>query len=58
MNDREARDILGVEPDDPPEVIEGAARALAEQTHPDTPGGDREVFERVQAAKDLLLDNS
>jgi hypothetical protein len=56
--DPPAHEVLGVRPDAPPEVVEGAARARIQQTHPDKPGGDREAFQRVQRAKEQLLDDS
>ena len=43
--------ILGVEPDDPPELMEKVWRAKALYYHPDTPKtGNREAYERVTAA--------
>jgi hypothetical protein len=56
--DPPAHEVLGVAPDAPPEVVKGAARARIQQTHPDKPNGDRKAFQRVQRAKEQLLDDS
>ena len=47
--------IVGVEPDDPPELMEKVWRAKALFYHPDNPKtGNREAYERVKAAYDRL----
>ena len=43
----EARQTLGVAEDADQAAIKAAHRRLAKQTHPDTPGGDRDAFERI-----------
>ena len=47
--------ILGVEPGDPPELMEKVWRVKALFYHPDVPKtGNREAYERVKAAYDRL----
>lgn len=46
--------VLGVLPDAPREVIEGAWRSLAGKHHPDR-GGSPEAFHRLTKARDALL---
>ena len=47
--------IVGVEPDDPPELMEKVWRVKALFYHPDNQKtGNREAFERVKAAYDRL----
>mgnify|MGYP000657539130 FL=1 len=48
-------EVLGVAPDAPAAVIEGAARQLKAEAHPDN-GGDRDQFQRVVAAEEAMLD--
>ncbi|MCU4716797.1 J domain-containing protein [Halapricum hydrolyticum] len=48
-------EVLGVAPDAPAAVIEGAARQLKAEAHPDN-GGDREQFQRVVTAEEAMLD--
>ena len=48
-------ETLGLAPDATPEQIKKAHRRRASETHPDM-GGDREEFQRVQAAYELLSD--
>lgn len=47
-------EILGVAPDAPEAAVEGAARQLKAETHPDN-GGDREQFQRVCEAEEAML---
>ncbi len=49
----EARAVLGLAPDAPPEALMGAFRAAAKLAHPDH-GGDAERFRRVLEAYRLL----
>lgn len=46
---RDPYEVLGVRADSPPEVIEGAYRALAKRHHPDA-GGDADTFKAIQGA--------
>lgn len=47
--------IVGVEPGDPPELMEKVWRAKALFYHPDNPKtGNRDAYERVKAAYDRL----
>ena len=47
--------ILGVEPGDPPELMEKVWRVKALFYHPDVPKtGNRDAYERVKAAYDRL----
>ncbi|QGX95916.1 J domain-containing protein [Haloplanus rallus] len=48
-------EVLDVSPDAPEAVIEGAYRAKVQETHPDK-GGSQEAFERVQRAREAMLD--
>jgi hypothetical protein len=48
-------EVLEIPPDSPPEVVRGAYRAKAKQTHPDR-GGSQKSFERVERAKEALID--
>jgi hypothetical protein len=50
-----AHEVLDVAPDAPDGVVEAAARQKVKQVHPDH-GGDPEAFQRVQRAKEVLLD--
>ena len=50
----QARKTLGVTEGADRAAIKAAYRALAKETHPDAPGGDREAFEKVQSAFELL----
>lgn len=54
----EAYTILGVSPDASAETVRAAYREKAIETHPDTDGGDKERFKRVNRAYDLLTDRS
>nr|WP_233265075.1 J domain-containing protein [Halomarina oriensis] len=47
--------ILDVPRDADDATVRSAARDLAKETHPDA-GGDREAFQRVQSAKEAMLD--
>jgi hypothetical protein len=47
-------EVLEVAPDAPEAVVEGAYRA--KETHPDKPEGSEEAFQRVQRAKEAMLD--
>jgi len=49
-----AREILGVAEDADQAAIKAAYRALAKETHPDAPSGDREAFEKLKSAYELL----
>src|SRR5579862_4940381 len=53
LNPIEARAILGLAPDAPPEALMGAFRSAAKSAHPDH-GGDAERFRRVLEAYRLL----
>lgn len=46
--------VLGVQPDAPAEVVEGAWRALAKTAHPDR-GGTDAAMHRITAARDAML---
>jgi hypothetical protein len=48
-------EVLEIPRGSPPEVVRGAYRAKAKQTHPDN-GGSREAFERVERAKEAMID--
>ncbi|OYR88660.1 molecular chaperone DnaJ [Halorubrum sp. E3] len=50
-----AHEVLGVAPDAPENVVESAARARKAETHPDN-GGDREEFQRVVEAEEVMID--
>lgn len=58
VDDREPHEVLGVAPDAPASVIRGAARGLIKEHHPDRNGGggDRRELERVQEARDEMLE--
>lgn len=49
-------EVLDVDSDAPEAVVEGAYRAKVQRVHPDKPNGSREAFERVQRAKEAMLD--
>ena len=51
-----AHEVLGVAPDAPVNVVESAARARKAETHPDN-GGDRDEFQRVVEAEEVMLDD-
>ena len=51
-----AHKVLGVAPDAPENVIESAARARKAETHPDKEDGDREEFQRVVDAEEVMID--
>ena len=51
-----AHEVLSVQPDAPDHVIESAARQMKAKTHPDATDGDREEFERVVEAEEVMLD--
>ena len=48
-------EILNIPKDASPDDIKKAFRELSKQHHPDT-GGDREIFESIKAAYDILSD--
>jgi DnaJ-domain-containing protein 1 len=48
-------EVLGVEPDAPEAAVKGAYRGLLKERHPDH-GGSQEDFERLQEAKEAMLD--
>jgi len=50
----EAYDILGVSPDDPPNLISDIYKKKAGYYHPDK-GGDVDKFKRLQNAYDLIV---
>ena len=50
-----AHEVLHIQKDAPADVIKSAARARKAQTHPDN-GGDRDAFQRVVAAEEVMLD--
>jgi hypothetical protein len=54
---QEPHEVLGVDPDAPPEVVKGAARQLKKKHHPDG-DGDREEFKRVLEAEQKLTGDS
>jgi hypothetical protein len=54
--DEEPHEVLGVAPDASDDVVEAVARRLAANAHPDN-GGDREEFQRIQQAKEAMLDD-
>jgi curved DNA-binding protein CbpA len=47
---------LGLARDASPDDIKKAYRSLAQKLHPDKDGGDKDKFQRVQAAYDILSD--
>lgn len=47
---------LGVAPDATPEEVKRAYRKRAQQSHPDKPGGDADVFHQVTVAYQVLSD--
>lgn len=47
-------EILGVGPTATADAIKEAVRRRSRETHPDLPGGDRESFEAVMRARDIL----
>lgn len=49
-------ELLGVETTATEQEIKKAYRKKALQAHPDKPGGDRELFERIKYASDVLSD--
>ncbi|QAU11442.1 J domain-containing protein [Halorubrum sp. BOL3-1] len=51
-----AHEVLGVAPDAPENVVESAARGRKAETHPDN-GGDRDEFQRVVEAEEVMLDD-
>jgi len=48
-------EVLEVAEDAPEAIVEGAYRAKVQDVHPDK-GGSREAFERVQRAREAILD--
>jgi len=48
--------VLGVAPDAPDDVVEAVARRLSANAHPDNDDGDRDKFQRIQQAKEAMLD--
>jgi outer membrane protein assembly factor BamB len=53
---RDAASVLGVSPNATDETIEAAYRERVKECHPDTSGGDREEFLRVQEAYKTLTE--
>jgi len=49
-------EVLGVAPDANDDVVEAVARRLSANAHPDNDDGDREKFQRIQSAKEAMLD--
>lgn len=54
LNKNEAYEILNLPVDSPREAVSLAVRRALMKHHPDR-GGDRNLFEKVCAARDLLL---
>jgi DnaJ-domain-containing protein 1 len=52
---RQPHEVLGVDPDAPPEVVKGAARQLMKKHHPDQ-GGDVAEYKAVVRAQEAMLD--
>lgn len=52
-----AHEVLGVAPDAPDAVVQGAARSLKADAHPDR-GGSREEFQRIVDAEEEMLDEA
>lgn len=48
-------EVLQIQPDAPPKVVESAARARKAETHPDN-GGSTEEFQEVVEAEEAMLD--
>jgi hypothetical protein len=48
-------DVLNVSRDADPDVVKAAARSLKKKHHPDA-GGDRETFQRIVEAEEVMLD--
>ena len=48
-------EVLGVSPTATTEEIQAAFRRLSKEHHPDTPGGNRESFEKLVSAKSVML---
>lgn len=51
---REAYRVLGLPPDADADAVKAAYREQVKRTHPDAEGGDRETFQRVNAAYETL----
>ena len=48
-------DVLGIPRGSDPVVVMQSFRNLSKKHHPDIPGGDRDLFERLVQARDTLL---
>jgi curved DNA-binding protein CbpA len=48
--------VLDLDSDATPEAIKGRYRLLAQRLHPDKPGGDKEGFQALQKAYEVLSD--
>lgn len=51
---REAYWVLGLSPDADADAVKAAYREQVKRTHPDADGGNRETFQRVNAAYEML----
>jgi len=49
-------EVLGLDQGADAAAVMLAFRALSKRHHPDAPGGDRELFEQIVAARDSMLD--
>ncbi len=58
MSEREARDVLGVDPGSGDDAVRRAYRRRVKETHPDTDDGDEEAFKRVAEAYERLASES
>lgn len=54
MERRQAYQTLGLSPDADADAVKSAYRRKVKTTHPDADGGNRETFQRVNAAYELL----
>lgn len=54
LSRREAFRVLGLPPDADAAAVKAAYREQVKRTHPDADGGDREAFQRVNAAYETL----
>ena len=48
-------EVLGVSPTASAEEIKASFRTLSKQHHPDTPGGNRDIFQKLVSAKSVML---
>ena len=56
FNSEDYYEVLGADQDSTPEYIRAAFRKLANKLHPDKPDGDKERFNLIKKAFDILID--